>query len=810
MLELITRFIQPVVRIRREEWRKALLMFLYFAFTIATLYILKPVRSSLFLTVHGAESLRYAYVGEGIFLILITFAYVQLSRWLVRKNTLFSVTVGFFVLNILIFWALFKAGYLEWMSYLFYFWVAAYSITIVTQCWTLANDIFNPQEAKRLFGFIVSGGSLGGIFGGLITNRYAERMGTENLLLLAALFLCLCVVLINLIWKYEHVQGKEEKIRKKKSISSSSLPEKSTWKLFFGSRYLLLIAVLVMIAKIASTIVDNQFNSVVEISILEKNARTAFFGSFWAFLNGIAFFLQLVVASYALRHLGIGISLLLLPVGLALGSVATIFFPILGLASVVKIYDGSMNYSINQLGKEILYLPIPSRIRYRIKPVIDMLAYRFSKTVAGFMIILITPLLGISDERLGLIVLLLIPLWVLAVWFVRDEYVQSIRKLISNPKAMDRTLHPPIMQATDVLVHLEGERSFERLKAFLTHRSSVTRKISAAACLAFHSSARDVKRIRKLVEEMIRYEALELKGVNLNRLFHGDTPEKNDFFDRRLLEILRAKRGGEADLKILFRQYEQESLLKISECLSDPEESAPVKRKAILLLTTLGTQGAVDILLNSIASVKDRAIRFDLIRALNRIKARGEQREFNKWIIKKEIMVEAKTYKSLLVALREYKKRTSVSNPEEDYLLATLHALRQESLERIFRLLGLIYDTGMIHLIYDRLVEIEADQHVLANALELLENILEPELVRALHVVFDGTEWEDKEKKNLEGVIREFFESQDQWFIVCAIFLIVELDLKELHGELENIAHSQVPVIQEAAGIALLKVKRGK
>src|SRR3989338_5623216 len=129
MLELITRFIQPVVKISREEWRKALLMFLYFAFTIATLYILKPVRSSLFLTAHGAEKLRYAYVGEGIFLFLITFGYIGLSHWLKRKDVLFSVSTGFFASNIFAFWFLFKTGYIEWLSFLFYICVAAYSIT---------------------------------------------------------------------------------------------------------------------------------------------------------------------------------------------------------------------------------------------------------------------------------------------------------------------------------------------------------------------------------------------------------------------------------------------------------------------------------------------------------------------------------------------------------------------------------------------------------------------------------------------------------------------------------------------------------
>ncbi|MBI1978324.1 MAG: hypothetical protein HYS55_06185, partial [Candidatus Omnitrophica bacterium] len=129
MFEIITRLIQPIVQIRREEWRKAILMFLYFGCTIATLYVLKPIRSSLFITTYGAEALRYAYVGEGVFLILITAAYVKLSKWIPKRNILFSVSTVFFISNILIFWILFKMGFVEWLSFLFYIWVAAYSIT---------------------------------------------------------------------------------------------------------------------------------------------------------------------------------------------------------------------------------------------------------------------------------------------------------------------------------------------------------------------------------------------------------------------------------------------------------------------------------------------------------------------------------------------------------------------------------------------------------------------------------------------------------------------------------------------------------
>ena len=120
MLDIITRFVQPVIQIKRDEWRKAIPMFFYSAFTISTLYILKPIRSSTFLTSHGSENLRYAYLGEGAFLVFFTFAYIYLSGWFKRKRTFFSMATLFFISNVLGFWFLFHTHTAGWVSFLFY------------------------------------------------------------------------------------------------------------------------------------------------------------------------------------------------------------------------------------------------------------------------------------------------------------------------------------------------------------------------------------------------------------------------------------------------------------------------------------------------------------------------------------------------------------------------------------------------------------------------------------------------------------------------------------------------------------------
>ncbi len=811
MLEHLTRWIQPLVPIRREEWRKTILMFFYFFFTLATLYILKPIQRSLFLTTYGAQNLRYAYLGEGIFLILVTLAYVDLNRWIPKKRTLFSVATASYIVSIIAFWFMFRGSQVKWIAFLFYVWVASYSITFVTQFWLMASDIFNPQEAKRLFGFILSGGSLGGIVGGLVANQAAHRVGTENLLILSALLLSGCLVLIQLIWRsggHAEIASEEMKVLSKRS---EGLPERATWSLFFKHRYLLLITALVMVTKVASTLIDNQFNWTVEHHILEKNAQTAFFGGFMAFLNAVSLVMQLIVAKFVLRRFGVGTALMLLPIGLCFGSIATIFFPLLLVSGITKVFDGSMNYSISQISKEILYLPIPSYLRYRVKPLIDMLGFRLSKSLAGFLIILVTPLLGITDDRLGIMVVFLIPFWILAVWGVRDGYVQAIKALLSKTEDEERADRSGTEELAETISDLGGERSFDRLQALLAHRSSIARKISAAACFAFYHSAHDIHCVRRLVMEMMREEALELKKIVPNFSVLEKMPQHVGVLDKYLVDLLKAERHSGLDLRTFLEREERRILLKISEFLNSEHEEMNHKRKAVLILTLLGTQGAVDILLDSLSSARDCSLRFGIIRALNRIRAKNEGRVFHDWILKKEILREVENYQTLAALLQEYRHRhRNTAHPEEDYLLAILEAMGEESFERVFRLLALLYDSGVIHIVHDRLSDADLNDYVRANAMELLENIVEIELFKKLAPVLDREKKWKLSQEQFETTLRDFLVGGDRWLGITAIFMIATLEIQNLYFLIEESKHSQSNIVQEAAAIAFLKIAQPK
>ncbi|MDH5385676.1 MAG: hypothetical protein OEY18_13310, partial [Candidatus Aminicenantes bacterium] len=161
--KLFQRVLTRFVDIREEEVVSSLFMFFYFFLITTAAYIIKPVKISLFLDWLSVEKLPYAYL---LTALLIGFV-VTLNSWLFHtRNRKFyiSLSMTFFIINLLLFWWFFKFEW-AWLSLVFWFWADIFTATSVTQFWLLVNDIYNPRQAKRLVGFLVSGGLLGGVSG---------------------------------------------------------------------------------------------------------------------------------------------------------------------------------------------------------------------------------------------------------------------------------------------------------------------------------------------------------------------------------------------------------------------------------------------------------------------------------------------------------------------------------------------------------------------------------------------------------------------------------------------------------------------
>ena len=154
----VHKFLSRFVEIRPEETIPSSLMFLYFFLITSSAYIIISVKISLFLQGQGSHRLPYAYLLTAIVIAFVVTLNSKLLRTM-KRQVYISLSLLFFISNIFLFWWLFNQQ-LGWTSMVFWFWEDVFIITSVTQFWILINDMYNPRQAKRLVGFLVSGGLL--------------------------------------------------------------------------------------------------------------------------------------------------------------------------------------------------------------------------------------------------------------------------------------------------------------------------------------------------------------------------------------------------------------------------------------------------------------------------------------------------------------------------------------------------------------------------------------------------------------------------------------------------------------------------
>ncbi len=424
-------FMERLLDIRLGERQRAWLMFTYIFLLIASLMIVKPVRNSLFLVTFGAERLPYLFVVVAAFAALITWLYTRFTRF-VHLNRLTLSTILISVLSLFVFWLLLRLDYQgNWFLWAFYVWVSIFGLITATQFWLLANYVFDAREARRLFGFVGAGGISGGIFGGYFTNWLAPLVTTHNLLLFCMAFLLVCIPVFLALWRRGAKKSYRRSMRMRRSRSPVS-PAESPVKLVLASRYLLYIAGIIGISVIVATLVDYQFNAVASAVIEQEDELTAFFGFWLSTLSVISLGIQLVLTGRVMKHLGVIRSLFFLPTGILVGSLGVLVSPGLGSAILVKVSDGSFKHSINKAGVELLSLPIPARVKNRVKSLLDVFIDNLATGIAGLLLIVLTASLGLSVRGISLVVMGLIVMWIFCIIRVRGEYVNAFRSALEK------------------------------------------------------------------------------------------------------------------------------------------------------------------------------------------------------------------------------------------------------------------------------------------------------------------------------------------------------------------------------------------
>lgn len=428
MPTFVRRLAGKVVTLRDGEATTAFLMFAYSFLAMTAYNIVKPVTKSKFISDLGADNLPWIQLGAGLIIGLLMHAYGIAAQRIPRRHVI-PVTLAWQAGLLVVFWGLFQVGG-AWVSAAFYVMGFMLAVLLISQFWTLANDIYDARQAKRLFGLIGGGASLGGAMGSAITAFAVQAVGTNNLLLVSAAALGLAIVVVMI------VIGRQPAVTVSLPDEERGVGAGAALRLLRSSRQLQLIALIIGLGALAAGVLDQQLAMAVSDDKGENstNAIAAFLAQVGLWISIIGFVVQVGLTSRIHRSLGLAFALLILPLGLGSTALVVIATGALWAAAGARVLDSSLRYTIDKTTREVLYLPLPADLRQSAKPFIDVTVDRFAKALSGLlMLVLIKPWgLHLTWQQLSYAILAIGAAWVGAAVVARREYLQAFRRSLST------------------------------------------------------------------------------------------------------------------------------------------------------------------------------------------------------------------------------------------------------------------------------------------------------------------------------------------------------------------------------------------
>ena len=458
----LDRALRPFAEVHGGEGSTALLLALNVFLLLATYYCIRPVREALILSVEGgAEIKSYLAAGQAVLLLGLVPAYGALADRLPRRSLL-NVVTAFFIACLVFFYALTRAG--APIAVIFFLWVGIFNLMIVAQFWSFANDLYTKEQGERLFPIVAVGASLGAVLGARLAGWLIPLFGIPQLLLVAAALLGLAVIISNLVDARQRLRQEDhlplhlttaeipaatgeyqiQTVEDSKKLTVS-LPgigptsRRGTFRLVFGSRYLLLIALLILILNWVNTTGEYNLSSTVtgaaELAVSSGRAgglsESEFIGRFYSdflfFVSLAALLLQLFVVSRLIKYAGVRVTVLVLPILALTGYAILAFAPVLALVRVVKIAENATDYSIQNTVRNVLFLPTSRDEKYKAKQAIDSFFQRAGDVLSAAVVFTGVTLLGLGASSFAKVNLVLAFIWVLLALAVGREYVRKSR-----------------------------------------------------------------------------------------------------------------------------------------------------------------------------------------------------------------------------------------------------------------------------------------------------------------------------------------------------------------------------------------------
>ena len=403
----MTDTVSRILNIKKEEQPLAVLSAVYFFCILCGYFFLRPVRDAMGVA-RGMDELRWLFVGTAVVSLLCVLAFGGIVA---RTNRRRFIPIGYlFVIGCLIVFSgmLIADGaagggligtdtetpVARYVGYTCFVWLSTANLFVTSVFWAFMVDIFDVGQGKRMFAFIGIGGTLGALVGGWATNVISGMTDSvylpAGLMLTGAAFFGLAIVVMltldRLVFGSQRsqltadgaaIEGHQR--AGDRDVAGEGGIGGTFWEgaqAVVRSPYLLGIGAYIMLMAISNTLIYFTQALVISNNTDTFSELVAGFALFDALAQVATLFVQIFVTTHVIKRIGVGWTLVILPVvtmtGFAILSAWTVF----GVMAVFQAVQRATRYAVSRPARETLFSVVSPSEKYKAKPFVDVFLYR--------------------------------------------------------------------------------------------------------------------------------------------------------------------------------------------------------------------------------------------------------------------------------------------------------------------------------------------------------------------------------------------------------------------------------------------------
>jgi MFS family permease len=721
-----------------SEMRRAYLAAIAAAgFMIAFQVAAKATRDALFLSSFDVALLPRMIVASAVVSVL---AAIVASRWMPRVGPGRLVPAAFATSAILLLLESWLAGRApRATAIIVYLHYGALGAILISTFWSVVSERFDPRTAKTYVGRIAAGGTVGGLLGGILTERVGAYLSVSAMLPILAGVHMVCAVLVMLVRQHD---ASTESGGEREGWVETGL-ERSGVSIVWGTPYLRGMVLLVLLVTISEVLIDYVFKARATQTYGGGEALLRLFALFYTGVALLTVMIQAAASRPALQRLGLTRTVALLPASAAIGSVGAIIVPGLSSVMLARGTESVVRNGLYRAGYELLFTPVAREQKRAAKTLIDVGVMRLGDIVgSGLVQVALLLLVGVATRSLlGVAVFLSIAAVVVALR-LRAGYVRTLEKSL-----LSRAIDLDLDEVQDAITRTAVLQSAATL-GLTRVRPSVADAVASGEAETEDLTARAVPTDPEL------QRIIDLRSRSVARVRSALRAGPLELLHVPSVVPLLAWDDVLHDAVVALREVAPRVTGQLVDRLLDRSEEFVVRRRLPIVLASCPSERAVDGLLRGLEDPRFE-VRYRCGRALNRLMELESnlavERERAFAAVLREVAVDRGVWESHRLLDRMEDEAWSPVMDE------VLRDRANRALEHVFTILALVLPRQPLKVAFRGL---HTDDRLLrGTALEYLETALPERIKRSVWPFLEGSGKPQAPRRSSQEVLNDLLQS---------------------------------------------------